>query len=807
MFPVYEAADSGLYEIKRMPRLPKSTATLVEPPEDRLQIDFFPEGGSLVRGVPTRVAFQARNSDGRTLNVAGALMRGGDSIGYFRSDYAGRGLFNVTADSTDEDELARNLRLRLTYNGCDYSFRLPKSHREGYVLNVFDTPGSLKATVARNELTPGMRLGLSVTCRGRTSYFDVLDLQRSLRSDIIIDKSSLYTGVNIFTLYTGDGEILARRMAFVNNHDTGGWRLSFSSSADSVELKPYGKVTVDCQLCDTAGRPVGAVHNFSMAVTDALSREVTYADDNVLSYLLLSSEIKGFVPHPAYYFEADDREHRAALDMLLMVQGWTRYDFGQMMSGRKFRPLLAVEHGLNFRGRVLDDKGYASREFWKEPKRESWVYAELYAGKDSIFNGELQTADNKFRLDIPDFFGKGRIALVLNKESGDMQGWDKAGIAGHNFPFWKNRRPWFLLGKRIEPLNQYSPLPKNYDYYETAALNDPIDGNVFRDGFMAMPKGYGGFVYYDRKSQSFLVREIMKRKRRGWADFREVRPVSVMDIEDLMTWLSNIYGDIEEFSWSGNAGNVPSWFYWSGIGDVSEADRFFNEISTYENTSSGRHEVMRFGNLRSNYDFDMDNSLSDGGGMKRMLYIFGLDGMNRRFVNADSLGGDPSYVGSIGSKEALPHNMRFFPSDLNFRQLRLYADIDNRKLIYQQGRYLERVYGFDRKATTNDTRPLTSIFNYITDNRYEDGASTPEFMGFRINFQGYTPPVEFYEPDYSRMPLPEQTDYRRTVYWNPDVRTDWNGRARVTFYNNGFSKRIAVSAEGLTADGKPIITE
>ena len=99
VFPIYEKVDSGQFSKRRMPRLPKATSTMATPIKDRLLIDFYPEGGNLVRDVPGRVAFQAHNAEGRTLNVAGALIRRGDSIGYFKTDYAGRGVFSFTPDS------------------------------------------------------------------------------------------------------------------------------------------------------------------------------------------------------------------------------------------------------------------------------------------------------------------------------------------------------------------------------------------------------------------------------------------------------------------------------------------------------------------------------------------------------------------------------------------------------------------------------------------------------------------------------------------------------------------------------------
>jgi len=72
-------------------------------------------------------------------------------------------------------------------------------------------------------------------------------------------------------------------------------------------------------------------------------------------------------------------------------------------------------------------------------------------------------------------------------------------------------------------------------------------------------------------------------------------------------------------------------------------------------------------------------------------------------------------------------------------------------------------------------------------------------------FDGYSHVAEFYAPTYPDGPIQGDKDYRRTLYWNPSVTTDADGRATVSFYNNGYSRALTVSAQGLTPDGIPII--
>uniref|UniRef100_UPI003FED403C hypothetical protein n=1 Tax=Prevotella sp. TaxID=59823 RepID=UPI003FED403C len=662
-------------------------------------------------------------------------------------------------------------------DSCRYSvrrmLRQPKARRRGYSLAVFPSAKGLRISVARNARTEGMVLGLSVTCRGQTGYAGVVDLRSSLGTVLSVDTALLRTGVNVVTLYTSAGRVVAQRMAFVNKHDMAGCRLRVAVRGDSAGVLPYAPVTLDCTVAPVGGRGLPDSLTFSLAVTDADSREATYDTGNVLTYLLLSSEIKGFVPHPAYYFEADDAEHRSALDLLMMVQGWTRYDFELMMSGDSLCPMPMAERSLVFRGRVLDDGGWRDRTLWKPVGgKKLWVFSEMVLSPDSIFGGECRVgSDGVFTLSFPPFFGSGRLSLALNRDSA---GGDKGDIAGHNYPKRRNRRPGHLLGRHVEPLNQWSPLPKDYGYYETAAMADPWDENIFGRAFMATTGRPGKYVAYDSLSGSYVMAGIDKVKRRRWTNFLDARPVCVADIDGLMAWLSGIFGDIQPFRWN----------QYRGLGGLE--CRSVNSNSFSAPFYSGLYEL---------------------------LYIFGLDGTHRAFVNG--LSPDRGYRAVVGSAGNLPEGYRFFPHDENFRLLRIYADNDNRRLAYSPGRFGERVSAYRRirlpehgsSMPKENDHPVTSIFDFITDGRYADGSSLPEFMGYRINFAGFNRPVEFYCPDYSHAPLPEHTDCRRTVYWNPNVVVGRDRRATLHFHNNGFSRRLAVSAEGITPAGTMVVGE
>src|SRR5574344_1006343 len=116
VFPVYDKADNGKYGVKTMIQPPKITSDLTETPADKLKVSFFPESGNLVTGVSTRIAFEARDANGKFFNVSGAMIQHGDTIGQFRSLYSGRGVFIAVPDSDDEEnDLVKGLKLKIRY--------------------------------------------------------------------------------------------------------------------------------------------------------------------------------------------------------------------------------------------------------------------------------------------------------------------------------------------------------------------------------------------------------------------------------------------------------------------------------------------------------------------------------------------------------------------------------------------------------------------------------------------------------------------------------------------------------------------
>lgn len=186
----------------------------------KLNVCFFPEGGQLVSGINSRVAFEATNEEGKAVSLEGVLTNG-DSI---KTEYMGRGSFLYTP--TNEKAMAI-----FNYMGKTYSFNLPKAEAKGAVLNYDNT---------NNEIKIGTNIPLgaiSISCRGVCTFFKRFSENPT---GLQLSEMPLRTGVNDIVLYDTLAIPIATRQIFVNNKDIGK-KLDVSVSQDiqAYELSKF----------------------------------------------------------------------------------------------------------------------------------------------------------------------------------------------------------------------------------------------------------------------------------------------------------------------------------------------------------------------------------------------------------------------------------------------------------------------------------------------------------------------------------------------------------------------------------------
>ncbi len=785
--PVYERPDSaGDYTQKYIVSRPKTR--IEKEQKENLLVNFYPEGGHLIAGTRCRVAFEVHDEEGQQVDLEGAVRLGSraDSL-RIRTTRQGRGVFTVDVPADGR------LRARFTYHGKDYHFDLPKAEATGCALRLWDASGRSDALTVSLDLrgfAEGRSFALAVLCRGALKAF------QSVSGGLVtLDTSLLPTGVNDLIVLDDDGRLLADRLFFVNHHDYDLQPVTVSGM--QTEYQPFEPITLQFQA-------PAAMNHFSISVRDGANEELTYDTGTIMTDLLLSSELKGFIAYPDYYFEADDAEHREALDLLMMVQGWRRYDFAEMTSGQRLR--YQPEQYMTVEGSVWpvgdSDEIYPDEvRYWPmgifgySPSVEEANSSEIVNQESG---SEMVTGMNRYEATTPD-------GLVTQQQQGTIQV-EQVGTAIYvQDPESPTSAFDPFFGVDNKGLRKSVTLEAELvfpDDIATIRMETDAGGHFLFD----IPAYYGQAILFLRASKSSLSEEKrQKRLNKGmldetaWPDFYVKRdlffPVFAKKYDYYQCHVPEIA-----------SGTAFDDYTVADTARLSKMDQTLREVKVKGRRHRGRHAID-YSKPAYVYDaVDLYNLVTDRG------LSFGRF-EPRKFPMQIAY----ALLGNYNSERTLQVAAR-----LNDRELTpyvFYRNFDPGPTVMEQFR--SDVWVYDRiKLNRQDEIRLFTDFELRNEDRpvpmqstvadvtldymlLPDDAKRYTFRDRRIILDGMYEPADFYHPDYSRIkPTAETRDYRRTLYWNPNARPDAEGRFTATFYNNSKTTRIKVTTAGIF---KPIL--
>lgn len=277
--------------------------------KDSLRFAVFPEGGNLVSGLPSRVAFKATNGSGYPVEVKGLLYEGNTPVVRFASSHDGMGDFFFTPDSEKKYHIALD-------NGSDYS--LPEIYLQGMTLRLSkQNKKYLEFFISQAEGSPDQEICLLGQIRGMVCCVAKGMLKDRLKIKMPLSEFP-YQGIAEFTLFNGSMQPVAERLVYVNPEK----KLRVNIEPDKKAYAIREKATLKIKVTDEDGAPVKA--NLGISVFD--KAYINPADPvNILTYCYLSSQIRGRVHNPLYYFDEKKTGRLQALDLLLLTQGWRRY--------------------------------------------------------------------------------------------------------------------------------------------------------------------------------------------------------------------------------------------------------------------------------------------------------------------------------------------------------------------------------------------------------------------------------------------------------------------------------------------------
>ena len=286
--------------------------------ENNTIVNVFPEGGELVTGLNSLVAFKATDKFGKPVKIKGLLVNQlGKTLDTIKVRHDGMGNFKLMPKAGETYSLKW-----IDPAGNTGIIGIPVNKKEGLTLSVNTNNEFATVKVERTASIPDnfKRLNLLVHMNQVVLFKVSLNTadKQVLSANIPIE--GLNTGILQFSLFSTDWLPLAERIVFVNNreHEFGAKLIP-----QLVTLTKKGKNVFDVYVTDTT------VTNMSVAVTDA-SLESTQANHTIYSDLLLSSELKGKIHNPGYYLSSDADSVTANLDLVMLTNGWRKFNWEKL---------------------------------------------------------------------------------------------------------------------------------------------------------------------------------------------------------------------------------------------------------------------------------------------------------------------------------------------------------------------------------------------------------------------------------------------------------------------------------------------
>ena len=770
VFPIYEKPKSpGDYTDKCIIPRPKQRVYADKP---EIQVKFYPEGGHIIEGMDCRIAFEVKDNDGQELGSSiGSL----DNGLFIKPTHGGRGVFEYNAQKAPKEAT-------FEYMGKKHTFPLPAAQKAGVTIRG-DKPinGNREFIVKAKGVTVA---AYSVTCRGRLITFG-----RNPGEKIVL--SNCPTGINDLTLYDEQARPLASRLFFVNNKDKEiQANVSMTSGGKTVnsksELQPYEKIDIT----------VNGQVPMSVAVYDKSTQDVSYNDGNMLTDMLLTGELRGFVANVSQYFKEGAEEK---LDLLMMVQGWRRY---KRIDKLYFLP----ERNLAYEGQVLNVPSNANiididdvddlSQYGSD--RSNYVLVSPLGKRDLTQTNWMEMQGRLFSGVVE---MKSHDAPTLSDDTEEvtdeqeMEGFVDATMDENRY---ENPNITYKRFKNKDVMIEGEIVKGT----ETADVKAKVDENGFFKINLPWYTDQAVFFITAYENKDSLKRGLHGVKNSKRMDETQYPKYYVKRIVDFPMFC-------EPYSWY--QCNLPEDENYC-LDDTEEEDN--SALGPENNRLAGEHYLQnvtvrkfRRSKRKLNYEkpaividaYKLYNEMTDYGlsygvldmtrfAKQASTYLFGyldqaVDAKIRGLINDNKTTFYRNYV-QTSSEHDVPMAKTAMLDYLRLnkmRNIRAYTDYDKRN-----GTHLE----------VDGAPAVTLSIESLDGKRYT-------YRDRRYILDGITYAEEFYQPDYSNVKPQEPTDYRRTLYWNPYTKPDTDGVFRATFYNNATNAtRVDVSACGLDKNGQ-----
>lgn len=641
---------------------------------NKIDLQFMPEGGTMVNSITSYVAFKALNENGKAADVKGYITDNkGNTITTFESYHFGMGKFLFTPQA------GQTYKATITSpSNIKQQFDLPAASANGVVMQI--SKANKKITVLLLSATD-MEVKLQASTKAVIYNSQNIALQKG-ENKVSLDENIFPAGIAQFTLYKTNDMPLAERLVFLNEDK----QLSVSITTDKQKYLPREKVLLTIKTVDEKGKAIPA--NFSLAVVD--DKLWTFADDkqdHILSWLLLSSELKGKIEEPQFYFKKDEPKAIPALDLLMLTHGYRYFDY--------------IEYVLNEKKlKYLPDQ-------------------------DNILSGQILNADNKpvqAKMFLANAVPGGKAIKIKTDEQG------------------------MFFFSELEPKKNYYLFAQAFDRKEKINIKvtqngvgyNPTQARELRQ-LISLPVDFGALKP--------VVPTLKKNeeKNQGEANFLKPQFRKSQALNEVVV----------------TAGySVSKRSMTASVQVISAKD--LNSIADWGNLLQGRVAGLQ---VRSQSNPGADVKITVRGFQSLTGPLFVVNGIPMEQVNVNTI--NPNDIENITVLKDVSATALFG------------SRAANGAIVIDLKKFRNEKLGFK----------FADKYYYASQQVYTTGAV-------------YSVARKFYAPKYTTTATSDRTDFRETIYWNPVVQTDQDGKASVEFYNSDASTTFRAITEGIGYNGK-----
>ncbi|AUS04299.1 Plug domain-containing protein [Pseudotamlana carrageenivorans] len=313
------------------------------------EINFYPEGGNLVNNLSSKIAIQVKNYN--NTNLQGHIKDSENNIiSSFKTSQYGIGITTLTPKENT------SFYASIMINNEEFKYPLPDALPSGHTLSLVNSGDKITIKAASNHSIGLKNTFLVGHQRGKLVY-EKYETTPTNEYIVTLNTELLLDGVTSFTLFDNNGNPVCERLVFI---DTSKNDVNLQLDLSNNNPKTREKVAMQLSLKDKNGASLKGQISMSITDLDAIDQKTT--DENIKTYLLLNSDIRGSIENPGYFFEKEnDPRRRYELDLIMLTHGWRRFKWTDLLYEKSLKPKFSEEKGIYISGYTTALEGTKSR--------------------------------------------------------------------------------------------------------------------------------------------------------------------------------------------------------------------------------------------------------------------------------------------------------------------------------------------------------------------------------------------------------------------------------------------------------------